>query len=243
MSRIRLNEKPLVRAMRLGKSYFMGTEIKALHDASFEIYEGEFVVIVGQSGSGKTTLLSLMGGLEIPTQGDVIVNGQSMRHLNESGRSRMRKENVGFVFQFFNLINSLPAAENVAVPLRLVGLPEKEIKRKVKDLLKQINLEHRAHHLPLTLSGGEQQRVAIARALANQPKLVLADEPTGNLDTENSRDILMLLQHLNREKGVTFVIVTHDLSMRALADRIIYMKDGVVDRVELQDENEKVLLK
>lgn len=238
MSKIRYGEQPLLKAVKLGKTYFVGTEVHALRDANFEIYEGEFVTIVGPSGSGKTTLLSLMGGLEIPSHGDVIINGESMRHLNESGRARMRRNNIGFVFQFFNLINSLSAFENVAVPLRLIGKPESEIKRRVTELLEQVGLTHRANHLPLTLSGGEQQRVAIARALANEPKLVLADEPTGNLDTTTSQEILSLIQRLNQEKGITFVIVTHDVSLTKYANKIIRVRDGRIEDVEIREEKE-----
>lgn len=238
MSKIKYDEQPLLKAVKLGKTYFVGTEVPALRDANFEIYEGEFVTIVGPSGSGKTTLLSLMGGLEIPSHGDVIINGESMRHLNESGRARMRRNNIGFVFQFFNLINSLSAFENVAVPLRLIGKPESEIRRRVTQLLEQVGLSHRANHLPLTLSGGEQQRVAIARALANEPKLVLADEPTGNLDTATSKEILNLICRLNREKGITFVIVTHDVSLTKYANKIIRIKDGRVEDIEIREEKE-----
>lgn len=217
---------------RLRKNLYVGTEIvTAVKNASITIEKGEFVCIVGHSGSGKSTLLTLLGGLDTPTSGKLFFMGQDMRELNEDDRAILRRENIGYVFQFFNLVDTLTAYENVALPLRLLRKSESEIDARVKQLLNDVGLLHRADHCPPTMSGGEQQRVAIARALANSPQVVLADEPTGNLDSQTSQEVVALMRRLNKEYGQTFVIVTHDLGMAEFADRVFEMKDGVIQQV------------
>lgn len=214
--------------MNLRKSFFLGQTIYAVNDVSLEVDPGEFVVVMGPSGSGKTTLLTLLGGLDRPQSGDVILNGQRYSKLSENGLARVRRYHLGFVFQFFNLIPHLTALENVMLPMRFSGMSKRQMIDRARQLLKMVGLEERQNHKPLELSGGEQQRVAIARALANSPKVVLADEPTGNLDSKTSRGIGELFHRLNQEHGQTFVIVTHDVSLTRWAHRVIEMLDGQI---------------
>ena len=184
--------------------------VPALRDITFDVKEGEFVAVFGPSGSGKSTLLHLLGGLDRPDKGEVSVDGISFSTLNDNELAEVRLRKIGFVFQFFNLLPRLTALRNVELPLTLADLPEKESIKKAEDMLKLVGLEDRMNHRPSEMSGGEQQRIAIARALINDPKIVLADEPTGNLDTTTGGEIVRLMKQLNKEKRQTFVVVTHD---------------------------------
>ena len=189
--------------------------------------KGEFLAVMGPSGSGKSTLLNLIGGLDRPTEGDVILDGRSTRGFTESDWTRLRRERIGIVFQFFNLLPGLTARENVALPLLLRGDPDPE--NRVEECLAAVGLAHRGEHRPSELSGGEQQRVAVARALVHQPALLLADEPTGNLDSKVGREIVQLIKTLARQGGQTVVLATHSRSAAEEADRILLMRDGSVD--------------
>src|SRR6184192_2358331 len=214
-------------AREVTKEYMSGEQkIAVLRDVTFTIQQGSFVAIVGPSGSGKTTLLGLLAGLDTPTRGSVVLDDSDLGKLSENDRARLRGEKVGFVFQSFQLIPTLTAQENVQVPLELrgtAGAPER-----ARELIDRVGLNGRGHHFPTQLSGGEQQRVAIARAFANAPKILFADEPTGNLDNATGHRIVELLESLNRESGATIVLVTHDLNLAARAQRIIRLADGAV---------------
>jgi len=211
----------------LTKEYQSGTSrLAVLRDVTFEIPQGAFVAIVGPSGSGKTTLLGLLAGLDLPSRGAVVLDGVDLNALDEDGRAKLRGEKVGFIFQSFQLIPTLTAAENVQVPLELRG--ESDAATRARDLLARVGLGDRTHHYPNQLSGGEQQRVAIARAFANRPRILFADEPTGNLDGATGDKIVALLDQLNRESGATVVIVTHDLTLAEHAQRVIRLRDGLV---------------
>ncbi len=200
-----------------------------LHPLTLDITRGDFLAVVGPSGSGKSTLLGLIAGLDAPTSGQVIIDGTDITALDEDALARLRGEKIGFVFQFFHLIPSLTAYENIAVPMEIAGAAD--VRPRADRLLEEVGLTGRAHHYPSQLSGGEQQRVALARALANDPPIVLADEPTGNLDTANGRHIMELLRSIHRARGTTIVLVTHDAELAALADSRITLRDGrVVDR-------------
>ena len=214
-------------AEELTKEYPSGAgTLAVLRDVSFTVPQGEFVAVVGPSGSGKTTLLGLLAGLDVPTRGTVRLDGTDLARLTEDERARLRGEKVGFVFQSFQLIPTLTALENVQVPLELRG--DDGAPARARELLARVGLGDRVHHFPNQLSGGEQQRVAIARAFSNAPRLLFADEPTGNLDSETGAHIVELLETLNRESGTTIVLVTHDLSLARRAQRIIRLADGVV---------------
>jgi putative ABC transport system ATP-binding protein len=211
----------------LTKEYRTGDHhLTVLRDVSFEIPQGAFVAIVGPSGSGKTTLLGLLAGLDVPSRGTVTLDGVDLNTLDEDGRARLRGEKVGFIFQSFQLIPTLTALENVQVPLELRGEAGADVR--ARDLLQRVGLGDRLHHMPSQLSGGEQQRVAIARAFCNSPRILFADEPTGNLDSETGGRIVELLEALNRESGTTIILVTHDLGLANRASRVVRLADGVV---------------
>ncbi len=217
----------MLQARQLTKKYQSGDHrLAVLRDVSFSIPDGAFVAIVGPSGSGKTTLLGLLAGLDVPTNGSVVLDGEDLTRLSEDQRAQLRGAKVGFVFQSFQLIPTLTALENVQVPLELRG--EDGAPERARDLLARVGLGDRVHHFPNQLSGGEQQRVAIARAFSNAPRLLFADEPTGNLDSETGARIVELLETLNRESHTTIVLVTHDLALARRAQRIIRLADGVV---------------
>jgi putative ABC transport system ATP-binding protein len=217
----------MLAARSLTKEYPSGgSALAVLRDVNFEIPQGQFVSIVGPSGSGKTTLLGLMAGLDTPSRGTVVLDGADLAGLDEDARARLRGEKVGFIFQSFQLIPTLTAMENVQVPLELRG--ESGADRRAKELLTRVGLGHRLDHFPTQLSGGEQQRVAIARAFSNQPRILFADEPTGNLDVNTGATIVELLETLNRESGSTVIIVTHDLQLAERAQRVIRLRDGAV---------------
>ena len=214
-------------AREVTKEYMSGEQkIAVLHDVSFTIQQGDFVAIVGPSGSGKTTLLGLLAGLDTPTRGTVVLDDSDLTRLSENDRARLRGEKVGFVFQSFQLIPTLTAQENVQVPLELRGTAGAA--ERAKELIDRVGLTGRGHHFPTQLSGGEQQRVAIARAFANSPKILFADEPTGNLDNATGHRIFELLQSVNSEGGSTIVLVTHDISLASRARRMIRLLDGAV---------------
>ncbi len=216
----------LLQTVNLHKAFHLGETIYAVNDVNLEIERGSLNIIVGPSGSGKSTLLSLLGGLDRPMSGDVVLEGQSYKQLSEDGLAMLRRHNLGYVFQFFNLIPHLTALENVTLPMQFIKVPRRQAKERAEALLEKVGLAKRMHHLPLQLSGGEQQRVAIARALANQPAMVLADEPTGNLDSHTRDGIVELFKRLNEEDGQTFVMITHDENMLQHANRVFHMLDG-----------------
>ncbi len=220
-----------VRFEKVEKIYKSGeVEVRALHDVSFEIGKGEICVIVGQSGAGKTTLLNILGGMDSLTSGAVYLGDKKISDYNAKKLAEYRRHDIGFVFQFYNLIPNLTALENVEISTQLSKDP-----LDAKTVLKQVGLEERTNNFPAQLSGGEQQRVAIARALAKNPSLMLCDEPTGALDYQTGKSILKLLQDMSREKGMTVVIITHNSALTAMADRIIRIKNGTVLSTELNN--------
>jgi putative ABC transport system ATP-binding protein len=219
----------MIRCTELRKTYRLGeTEITALRGVSLDIPRGAFVAIMGQSGSGKSTLLHLIGGLDRPTGGELLVGGRLIAQMSDDQLTLFRRVEIGFVFQFFNLLPSLTAAENVALPLVLGGVGKAEAEERVRDILARVGLERRGEHLPEQLSGGEIQRVAIARALAYRPPILLADEPTGNLDSKTGESILGLLHRINRDDNCTVAMVTHSQEAARYADRVIALRDGCI---------------
>lgn len=220
---------PLIHLDTVTRRHQMGERwVDALRGVSLTVEAGEFVALVGASGSGKSTLLTMLGGLDHPTSGRVLVQGVDLTRAKEAELTRHRRERVGFIFQRFELLPRLTAWENVATPLMFAGVPAPERRRRAEALLHEVGLGDRMDHLPSQLSGGEQQRVAIARALVHRPALLLADEPTGNLDSATGETIMALLQRLNQEQGVTLLVVTHDMEVARYAQRIIRLKDGLL---------------
>ncbi len=215
--------------MRLTSS---GREVSILDAITLDVPAKQFLAIVGPSGSGKSTLLGLIAGLDTPTAGSISLDGVELTSLSDDQLARLRREKIGYVFQSFHLIPTLTALENIAVPLELAGDPESAAKASI--LLQAVGLEQRAHHYPVQLSGGEQQRVAVARAFANRPAILLADEPTGNLDTVTGQQVIELLIRLNRDQGCTLVLVTHDPALAVHADRVVRLVDGRIAADELQ---------
>jgi putative ABC transport system ATP-binding protein len=217
----------MIDLMEVSKTVMSGGDpLTILHPLTASVPRGRFLAVLGPSGSGKSTLLGLIAGLDAPTSGRVAIDGVDITTLDEDALARLRGEKIGFVFQFFHLIPSLTAYENVAVPMEIAGM--KDPRRRARDLLAEVGLTGRAHHYPAQLSGGEQQRVALARALANDPPILLADEPTGNLDSVNGRHILELLVKVHRARESTIVMVTHDPDLAALADARLVLRDGRV---------------
>ena len=209
-------------------------ETRALNGVSLAISDGEFTSLVGPSGSGKTTLLQLIGCLDKPTSGSVVIGGQETTNLSRNQRADLRKGTIGFVFQFFALIPTLTAYENVEMPLLLNGKSLAQRKQRVMELLEAVDLADRAHHRPDQLSGGQQQRVAVARALSTNPKMILADEPTANLDTANGEQVMEIMKKLNQETGVTFVFATHDPRVIKYAARVVTLRDGLIEKDEIK---------
>lgn len=210
------------------KIYKMGdVDVKALDGISFKIKKGEFVIIMGPSGSGKSTTLHIMGCLDKPTSGNVYIDGVDVSKLNDKSLAKIRGEKIGFVFQQFNLLPRLTALENVELPMMYKGVPLKKRRKRAKELLELVGLGDRINHKPTQLSGGQMQRVAIARALANEPSYILADEPTGNLDSKSGEDILEIFKRLNKD-GMTVVIVTHDPELELLGNHVIFLRDGKI---------------
>lgn len=217
----------------LVRHYTMGDEIvKALDNVDLEIGRGEYVSIVGPSGSGKTTLFNLIGGLDRPTNGQVFIDGVDISQLDAYELAWIRCRKIGYIFQSFNLIQVLSALENVALPTVFAGTPRDEGLKKATKLLEMVGLANRLNHRPNELSAGQQQRVAIARALANEPAIILADEPTGNLDLNTGMEIIDLLHGLNMTRGLTLIAATHDLKMIKASDRIVWMRDGMIEKIE-----------
>jgi ABC-type lipoprotein export system ATPase subunit len=212
---------------QLHKTYHRGAEsVEAVRGVDLEISRGEFVVILGPSGGGKSTLLNLIGGIDHPTSGTVSVNGFALEKASEESLTRFRRDHIGFIFQFYNLLPSLNAVENVSLPLMAKGTSFKHAKEKAIQILSRVGLESRLTHLPSELSGGEQQRVAIARSIIAEPELILADEPTGDLDSVAAQEITMLMHELNKQMGLTFVVATHNLLLTEKADRVFELRDG-----------------
>lgn len=228
----------VIEVKNLYKLYRVGDSVvRALNGVDFEIYEGEFCAIVGTSGSGKSTLLNMLAGLEKPTKGEVVINGQHMEQLNEDGLVKFRRENIGFIFQSFNLIGTMNALENVALPLSFRGEPRSIRLKKADKMLDLVNLRKHKKHLPNQMSGGQQQRVGVARALVVDPRIIFADEPTGNLDSHTSEEVMHLMQQVVKEQKKTLVMVTHDDHLATYADRIFHIIDGKI--VKIEDNREK----
>lgn len=222
-------KKPVIRLEEVEKIYKMGeVEVHALRGLTLQINKGEFVAIMGPSGSGKSTSMNMVGALDIPTKGKIFLDEHNIARLSESNLAQIRGKKIGFIFQQFNLIPTLTALENVMLPMTFQKIPGKERIERAINLLKKVGLTHRITHKPTELSGGEQQRVAVARALANDPEVILADEPTGNLDSETGKEIMNLLISLYKDDSKTIIMVTHDAKLARYAKRIIHLKDGRV---------------
>ncbi|NJD77733.1 MAG: ABC transporter ATP-binding protein [Candidatus Methanoperedens sp.] len=220
----------IIKTSNLKKSYMLGkVEVKALNGVDTSVEQGEFVAIMGPSGCGKSTFLNLAGMLDTPTSGEIYLEGNDVTNMNSNTRAEYRLKYIGFVFQFFNLFNELTVMENVMFPMMLNKLSD--YKDRSKELLNLVGLGDRLHHLPSELSGGQQQRVTIARSLANNPKILLADEPTGNLDTKSSIEIIELFRKLNQEREQTIVMVTHSPEIGGMADRILHFRDGTIENI------------
>ncbi|MBA1334447.1 MAG: ABC transporter, ATP-binding protein [Firmicutes bacterium] len=224
-------EKVLLKAENLSKIYNMGeVTVEALRDASFCIYEGEFVVILGPSGSGKSTLLNIVGGMDTPTLGKVSFKGREINGMNDNELTRYRRENIGFIFQFYNLLPNLTARENVELVTDISSNP-----LDVMDVLDKVGLRDRADHFPSQMSGGEQQRIAVARAVAKNPEMLLCDEPTGALDNITGRVVLRVLRDINRDMGKTVVVITHNAAIADMADRVVYLSNGRIADIKKID--------
>lgn len=223
----------ILEVTNLCKTYGKGdTMVKALDNVSFSVEKGEFVAIIGPSGSGKSTLLHIFGGVDVPTSGSVVINQTDISNLDETALAIFRRRQIGLIYQFYNLIPILTVQENLTLPLLLDG--RKPDKKQIDTLVKRLGLENRLDHLPNQLSGGQQQRVSIGRALVNNPALMLADEPTGNLDSENSKEIISLLRQFNKEFNQTVIIITHDEKIANSADRVITIEDGKITGDEVR---------
>jgi putative ABC transport system ATP-binding protein len=230
-------KRVLIHTEDVRRHYRLGDEtVRALDGITTDIYEGEFLSIMGPSGSGKSTFFNMLGGLDRPTSGRIFMNGQDVSKLSERQQAFLRCHSIGYIFQTFNLIPVMSAVENVALPLIFSGLSLEEAHAKAAATLASVGLGERLDHHPLELSGGQQQRVAVARALANDPKLILADEPTGNLDLRTGQEIISLLHRLKTERGVTIISATHDMKMLSNSDRVLWILDGKVDRIMERDE-------
>ena len=227
----------LLEARDIKKAYKMGkVMVPALRGVSFKAAKGEFIVVLGPSGSGKSTLMHILGALDRPDEGNVFIDGMDLSALSDDELAEVRLRKIGFVFQFFNLLPRFTAFKNVEIPLALADFSDKESYERAKEVLRLVGLEDRINHRPSELSGGEQQRVAIARALVNSPSIILADEPTGNLDTTTGWEIVQLMRRLSEEKKQTFVIVTHDPALAEVADRMILLKDGLIEGIKVRGE-------
>lgn len=223
----------VIEVRNLYKLYRVGDSIvRALDGVDFKVYKGEFCAIVGTSGSGKSTLLNMLAGLEKPTRGEILIDGSHIEKLNENQLVKFRRENIGFIFQSFHLLGTMNALENVALPLSFRGEPREVRLKKADRMLKLVNLEKHKKHLPNQMSGGQQQRVGVARALVTDPKIIFADEPTGNLDSHTSEEVMRLMQQVVRKQNKTLVMVTHDDHLAGYADRIFHIIDGKIVRVE-----------
>ena len=223
----------VIQVKNLHKIYKVGsTKVRALNGVDFEVCEGEFCAIVGTSGSGKSTLLNMLAGLEKPSKGEIVIDGQHIEKMNEKQLVKFRRENVGFIFQSFNLLGTLNALENVALPLSFRGIPKPIRLKRAMKMLRMVGLKEHAMHKPNQMSGGQQQRVGMARALVVNPKIMFADEPTGNLDSKTSKEMMNLMRHIVNEHKKTLVMVTHDDSLAAIADKVIRIVDGKIVKIE-----------
>lgn len=230
----------VIEVKNLYKLYRVGDEVvRALDGVDFEIYEGEFCAIVGTSGSGKSTLLNMLAGLEKPTKGEVIISHHHIEKLNEEQLVRFRRENVGFIFQSFHLLGTMNALENVALPLSFRGVPREVRMKEADKMLGLVNLKKHKNHLPNQMSGGQQQRVGVARALVVNPKIIFADEPTGNLDSHTSEEVMELMQRVVQEQKKTLVMVTHDAHLATYADRVFHIRDGKILKIEDNRSNQE----
>lgn len=230
-------ESVVVRIRSVRKTYMLGkVSLDALKGIDLEIYTGEYISIMGPSGSGKSTLFNMIGGLDKPSDGQVYIDEVDLAQLDAYELAWLRCRKIGYIFQTFNLIPVMSALENVTLPMVFAGLSDDDARDKGVELLSTVGLGDRVQHKPLELSGGQQQRVAVARALANDPAVVLADEPTGNLDLHTGKEIIALLRKLRDEKGVTIISATHDLKMLDVSDRIVWIRDGMIDRVERRED-------
>jgi len=226
---------PIIEVKNLYKIYKVGTnKVYALNGVDFTMYRGEFCAIVGPSGSGKSTLLNMLAGLEKPSRGEIVIAGKHMERMSENQLVAFRRENVGFIFQSYNLLQTLNAVENVALPLSFRGVPRRIRSEKARKYLKQVGLEKQMKHMANEMSGGQQQRVGIARALVVHPKIIFADEPTGNLDSRTTMEILALMRRIVREQNQTLVMVTHDNHLATYADRQFHIVDGKIHKIEEQ---------
>lgn len=230
-------QRTIVRVIGVKKTFTMGKqEVQALKGVDLEIFAGEYVSIMGPSGSGKSTLFNMIGGLDKPSEGKVFIDEVDISQLDAYELAWLRNRKIGYIFQTFNLIPVMTALENVTLPMTFAGMNADDAQDKGIELLKLVGLGERFQHKPLELSGGQQQRVAVARSLANDPAIILADEPTGNLDLSTGEEIIELLQHLSSERGVTIISATHDYKMLNVSDRVVWVRDGAVDRVEKREE-------
>lgn len=225
--------KQMIQVRNLYKLYRVGDEVvRALDGVDFDIYQGEFCAIVGTSGSGKSTLLNMLAGLEKPTRGTIAIAGRHIEKLNEDELVSFRRDNVGFIFQSFHLLGTLNAVENVALPLSFRRVPKSVRLKKADQMLELVNLKKHKKHMPNQMSGGQQQRVGVARALVVEPKIIFADEPTGNLDSHTSREVMELMQKVVRDQNKTLVMVTHDNQLASYADRVFHISDGKIIKIE-----------
>lgn len=225
--------KKIIEVKNLYKLYRVGDEVvRALDGVDFDIYEGEFCAIVGTSGSGKSTLLNMLAGLEKPTKGEIVIGGEHIEKKNEEQLVRFRRDHVGFIFQSFHLLGTMNALENVALPLSFRGEPKDIRLKKADKMLELVNLKNHKRHLPNQMSGGQQQRVGVARALVVDPKIIFADEPTGNLDSHTSEEVMELMKRVVRQQNKTLVMVTHDVHLATYADRVFHIRDGKILKIE-----------
>jgi len=225
-------EEYIIEVRGAKKIYRMGNErIKALDGIDLQVPAGQFVCLLGTSGSGKTTLLNVMAGLERPSRGIIKIKGYQIEKMSETQLTSLRKKYIGFVFQSYNLLPTLTALENVSLPLVFKGLPRKNREKMAIKILNEVGLGDRLHHKPNEMSGGQQQRVSIARAFINQPEIIFADEPTGNLDSRTTHEVMGLITEMAREKGLTLLIVSHDVELSSYADKIVYLKDGIIEKI------------
>lgn len=237
-----MSEETAIQVKNLYKLYHVGEEtVRALNGVNFEIKRGEFCSIVGASGSGKSTLLNMLAGLEKPTKGEIVIAGEHIEKKRENQLVKFRREHIGFIFQSFNLLNTLNAIENVALPLNFQGMNRSVRRKKAEKALKLVGLEKYKKHRPTQMSGGQQQRVGVARALVMQPEIIFADEPTGNLDSKTSREVMELMQKIVRKRNQTLVMVTHDNYLAGFADRIIHIRDGQILKIE-ENQNPQGIL-
>ena len=233
----RLNRDVVVRTIGVTKDYRMGESIThALRGVDLSVYRGEYLSIMGPSGSGKSTLFNMIGGLDVPTEGMVFIDEVDVAQLDSYELAWLRCRKIGYIFQSFNLLPVLTALENVTMPMLFAGLHPDDAREKGAEILRRVGLGERIFHRPFQMSGGQQQRVAIARAIANDPAIVLADEPTGNLDLRTGREIIELLLELNREMGVTVISATHDMKMLDVSDRVVWIRDGQIERIERRED-------